>query len=435
MTHRLLTLIVVAVAMLSLVACGAQTTTEPPTVATTAPLNGGEDSPTAATESATAPTAEAPTAEAAPIDTPAAAPDPTATAEVAVDATLCPELTRPALIATVGSGFEAVNPQSGERCSLPLPETAAYLQPAGDSFYFELVDYDAAQSVVARVGPAGVVEPLEATRAEGDVHYLSRFAVSPDATQMAWTAMNPQEETENGTALQGSMWVGAAGGSDPLTILDNQSGGQLRIITPIRFSADGSTLFFTWEPNGIGGSWLAFNGRYDNLYRVPVTGGQAEKMFDCGDGGWFLCIGDFLDDGTLAYIDADRVIHVAGPDLADLATIPTAADYAGYPTFSPTGDLVYSEATLPADTLDVPLPAPGSVYRLAAPYTGAPELVATADGLLTSAIARPFLDADQLVVAYANEGTWGTGLLSAAGEITPVEPWPNAYPAVVWPAD
>lgn len=429
---RPLAILLVLLAVLALAACGGATpddATPAAPDATTLP-----DQPTAA---ATTP-AETPTA-----GQPTAAPtaEPTATTATTPEA-LCPDLPRPALILSTGPGFEAHNPLSGERCPLPLPETMGYLQPGGDRLYFVAFDSEASTNVVSRLGPGGTIEPLEPTRATGDVYYLLRFAVAADESRLAWSRMATQADA-SAMALQGSLWIGAADsgaadsgaadGDAAVPVFENQLGGESRIVTPLRFTADGATLYFTWEPIGLGGSWNAFNGRYDNLYRVAVAGGAPEKVFDCAGMGLFLCAGDFLDDGTVAYIDTNRVIHVAGPDGAELAAVPTTADYAGYPTFGPTGDLYYSEAVIPVNDPGLAVPAPGTVYRLDAPYTGAPALVATADGLLPSATGRPFLDADHLVVGYFQNEMWGTAVLGGAGDITPLEPWPNATLAAVWP--
>ncbi len=423
---RPLAILLVLLAVLALAACGGATSGIATPVAPDAtPL---PDQPTAAaTMPAETPTAGQPTA--APTEIPTS--EPTATTAT-TPAALCPALPRPALILSTGPGFEAHNPLSGERCPLPLPETMGYLQPGGDRLYFVAFDSEASTNVVARLGPGGIIEPLEPTRATGDVYYLLRFAVAADGSRLAWSRMATQPDA-GAMALQGSLWIGAADSGAAVTIFENQLGGESRIVTPLRFTADGATLYFTWEPIGLGGAWNAFNGRYDNLYRVAAAGGAPAKVFDCADMGLFLCAGDFLDDGTVAYIDTNRVIHVAGPDGAELVAIPTTADYAGYPTFGPTGDLYYSEAVIPVNDPGVAVPAPGTVYRLAVPYSGAPALVATADGLLPSATGRPFLDAGHLVVGYFQNEMWGTAVLSSAGDITPLEPWPNAYLAAVWP--
>lgn len=410
---------------LMLPACGGTTPAEPAATATSGQPATGATAPGVTTATAPVAVTDAPTGEPAtetvPTPTPTAAP-----------AVLCAELGRPALILSTGPGFEGYDPRTGARCPLPLPETTGYLQTGGERLYFVAFDSEAGTNVVSRLNADRSVEPLEPTRATGDVYYLLRFTVAANEGRLAWSRMATQADA-SATALLGSLWIGAADGSEATAVFENQMGGESRIVAPIRFTADGAMLYYTWEPIGLGGAWNAFNGRYDNIYRVPVAGGAPEKVFDCADAGLFLCAGDFLDDGTVTYIDIDRTIHIVGLDGTPLAAIPTTGDYAGYPTFSPSGDLYYSEAVLSGDTLSLPLPAPGTVYTLASPYTGVPAVVASADGLLTSAGARPFLDAEHLVVGYEADEMWGTALLSTAGEIAPLEPWPNAYLATVWP--
>ena len=77
---------------------------------------------------------------------------------------------------------------SGERCALPLPaEDVGPEFVAGGRVYFMQRDPNAATVVIARVGPDGVVEPLPATQAAGDVYYLEQFTVAPDESRLAWS--------------------------------------------------------------------------------------------------------------------------------------------------------------------------------------------------------------------------------------------------------
>ncbi|MBP8949394.1 MAG: hypothetical protein KBG73_11175 [Candidatus Promineofilum sp.] len=387
---------------------------------TSLPVEPTQSAATAAPATAappTAPTVEASTAE------PTAAP-----------AVLCPNVPRPALLLSIGTSFELHDPLGGERCVLPIAEDIGPEVVAGDRAYFLQRDVDLQTIMVARIGPDGVIETLPGTQGAGDTYYLQQFAVAPDESRLAWSSAEPQS-ADNPMTLMSTMWIGAADASNPVTVFEDMTIGENRIATPVRFTADGQTLFFTWQPMGLGGGWSSFVSRYDNLYRVPVTGGEIQKVFDCADQELFLCIGDFRDDGTLAYVDGARAVRVVGPDGAELATIPTVDDYTGYPTFSPSGDLIYSTAALPTDSTAPFAPAPGAIYRVAAPYTGEPEMVASAVGLLTMALPHPFLDNQHLVVSYAEGEMWGSAVLdTSTGTITRLEPWPNAYLSAVWPA-
>jgi hypothetical protein len=175
-------------------------------------------------------------------------------------------------------------------------------------------------------------------------------------------------------------------------------------------------------------------GRYDNLYRVPATGGSPVKLFDCADHGLFLCLGDFMDDGTLAYTDGDRVVHVVGGDGVELAAIATAGDYASNPTFNNDGGLIFYTAELDGQCLYEP--APGTIYITPPPYTDAPVVVYSADHLTHY---YTYFDPQHLVINYNSEdcqASNGYALLElATGEVTPIEPWRSVRPVGVWPAE
>lgn len=421
MNRRWIFIMLIIALAAGLAACGG---------APTADTNGSAGAATEPAPPPDQPTAELPTAAPAtdvpPTDVPAT--DAPPTAEPAAEI-LCGEVARPAIMLLVDGRFELRNPLTGDSCPLELPDTIGYPQATAGAIYGVDSDYAAGSSVISR-STANGFEPLEDTRVTNDVHYLLRFAAAEDDSRLAWARMVPGDQPDS--SLSGSLWIAGADGSQT-TIFEDLDGGQQRIISPIRFSADAQTLFYTWEPIGLGGSWNAFNGRYDNLWRVAAAGGEPEKVFDCADEELFLCLGDFTDDGALAYIDLDRVVHVRGPDGAPQADIVTSGQYAGYPTFSPDGDLYYSDAALAEPTPDsLPLPEPGTVYRVAAPYDGQPEVVASTSGLLLSALRDPFLDAGHMLASYTVDGQWGAAVLSTAGDITPIEPFPNAYPAAVW---
>src|SRR5690606_811310 len=107
--------------ILALAACGGADTTAP--TATVAAVDSPTDAPPdTATTAAPAEPTDAPVTE--PTNEPPTAEPPTAEP---VPATLCPDLPRPALIVSNGPAYEALNPLTGERCSLPLPEGLGYL--------------------------------------------------------------------------------------------------------------------------------------------------------------------------------------------------------------------------------------------------------------------------------------------------------------------
>jgi hypothetical protein len=199
-----------------------------------------------------------------------------------------------------------------------------------------------------------------------------------------------------------------------------------RAVVPVRFSADNSTLFYTLQPVGVGGSWIAFNGRYDNLYALRLrTEAEPELIFDCAELGGLLCIGDFMElDGSvsvLAYTNGAEVVVLNGQG-DTLNSITLEHDYVGYPTFGPAGDLVFYGADLAADTGGPPMPEMGYLYRVAPP-TAPHEVLAGDAGLLYPAA---WLDDTHVVVNYVSGENWGVALVGLDGLLDVLQSEPTA---------
>jgi hypothetical protein len=201
----------------------------------------------------------------------------------------------------------------------------------------------------------------------------------------------------------------------------------------VRFSTTGETLVYTLQPIGLGGIWSAFVGRYDNLYTIPVTGGEPALVYDCAADGRFLCIGDFhmfRDQApTLAIVDAEAGTVVVRGDGQVINTLPVDAGYVAYPTFSPGGELIFYSADL--SEADI-LPAAASVHRSAPPTAPAETVISDPQILLP----QRFLDDSHLVVAYAGaDDSWGAALVNIhQGTLQPLSDWPNAVLVGVLPA-
>jgi hypothetical protein len=192
-------------------------------------------------------------------------------------------------------------------------------------------------------------------------------------------------------------------------------------------------LFYARQPIGIGGSWRAFVGRYDSLSSIPAAGGEASDHFNCGDAGLFLCIGDFyLVNGQLANIaytddQAGAVVVLTG-DGGAINNLPAEVNYIGYPTFSPTAELVYYTAELTEDSI---LPVAASLHRVAPP-TAPSEVVVSDPALL---LPNQFIDDARLIVGYApDESTFGNAIVNLMdGSVTPLSQWPTASVVAVLP--
>ena len=66
----------------------------------------------------------------------------------------------------------------------------------------------------------------------------------------------------------------------------------------------------------------------------------------------------------------------------NIATLtPPAVDFAGWPTFSPTGDLIFSSATIDRGEDFPPMTRPGYLSLVRPPYTNPPETLFFEDGV------------------------------------------------------
>jgi hypothetical protein len=251
------------------------------------------------------------------------------------------------------------------------------------------------------------------------------FVVSPDGQQIAWSTSRAGESGDPVSDL----WLAGTDGEGQVQLLSGWPAVENRFATPVRFSADGETLYFTLQPIGVGGSWIAFNGRYDNLYAIPTSGGQPAEIFQCPAGS-LLCIGDFSGDGEalkFAYTDsANKTIHVlaAGGERINQFSFPEA-DYLGYPSFGPGGELALYVATIGEHPDGYPIPQPGTIYLVPPPYDGQPQLVKSDDSVAT---LIGWLDPEQLVYNSIDPGgNWGTAVTNLSGEAMIWGPGPTQF--------
>lgn len=235
------------------------------------------------------------------------------------------------------------------------------------------------------------------------------------------------------------MWVAGSDGSDvvmPLSPLLSESEGMRLALTPVRFSADNSTLFYTLQPVGLGGVWSSFVGRYDNLHALRLnTDAEPALIYDCQNDHVVLCIGDFYEVenqvANLAYVDGPSMVILNGLG-ETVNTITLNHDYVGYPTFSPGGELIFYGADL-ADGPEATIqPELGAIYRVAPP-TAPHELLTSSPGL---SIPQSWLDATHVVVAYYHgEGDyWGAAIVGLDGLLQVLQSEPSASFVDVLPA-
>lgn len=191
-----------------------------------------------------------------------------------------------------------------------------------------------------------------------------------------------------------------------------------RVIVPIRFSPDGQKLHYALQPLGIGGSWVSFGGRYDSLYVIPTAGGQPTEIFQCPPDG-LLCLGDFAGEGDalrVAHTDmAKKTIYILAADGVTINEFSFPdADFLGYPSFGPSGELAFYVAAIGEHVDGFPVPQPGTVYRVQPPYDGEPQPVKSGDSVAT---LMGWLDTEHLVYNSIDPGgNWGTAVTTLSGD-------------------
>jgi hypothetical protein len=408
--------------LMGLVACNPRATVEP-TVTTagsiaTPTIAVGETAvpatPTAAVATVTVPTPETGT--------------PTGTAG------FCPEVPRPALLLFVpGQQYVLVNPAGGQSCVLPFPDPLpGLLEVANGRLYYHIEEGD--NLVIRQLSPDGTVQTLAFTAVNKvERSAYTDFAVSPDGRYIAWSAAG--NKVDDPSIVYSDLWVAeVATGQITAHFQDFSEPNQgMRTVIPIRFSDDGNTLYYGIQPLGIGGSWVAFTGRYHSLFQTPSAGGVLTPVFDCASLGLFMCIGDFyLVNNQLANLvytnDQTKEVVVLDGQGQVINTLPMQAEYVGFPMFSPTAELVFYTAELGQS---FPSPTAASLYRVAPP-TAAAEVVTSDPNLV---LPQFFLDGNHLVTSYVMaDNNWGLAVTDVLnGSILPLTQWPNGTAVGVVP--
>lgn len=355
---------------------------------------------------------------------------------------LCPEVPRPALgLFIPDEGYLIADPVSGAECATTLDGAVrGHFQASGDALYYTVQEDE--QFVVKRLGQNGEASPLSFTAVERDDALLYHgFVVSPHGSRIAWSTTTAGPDAASPPTS--TIWVANTDGNDIVNVLPEFEAegvdGRIRVLVPLRFSKDGSTLFYTLQVE-TGGIWSAFVGHYDSLYALHLNAdAQPTQIFDC-PGSYTMtrmCIGDFYEvQGqveALAYVDGQALFIVDG--MGNVRnTIEFEVDYLGYPAFGPKGDLVVYSAEGAASVT----PEEGTIYYVAAPLvqSAAPEVLAVDTRLLRP---RGWLDAGHVVTGYVtgdNGGSveWGTAVVRLDGSIQVIELEPTADFIDVLPA-
>jgi hypothetical protein len=349
-----------------------------------------------------------------------------------VSGTFCPLVSAPVVALFLpGEGYLITNPLTGTSCRTALDGEVPGRFTATTSGVFYHVE-QGTDLVLKHLAYDGMASLLPFTATARDGLFYPAYAISADGQRVAWSHGSVATTGADGrNEIRSDLFVANVDGSGmdaPLLGLDTQTFAD-RAVVPVRFSADNRTLFYTLQPLYGDGPWNSFTGRYDNLYALPLDGNtvdasQIQPLFDCADHGLFLCLGDFAESEgqltALAYVDANNALVIHNGAGTNLNVIALDADYVGFPTFGPGGELVFYSAEFGPDPLR---PAPGTIYRVAPP-TAPHEIVASAEGLL---MPQAWLDATHVVAGYSGQpDVWGTAIVGLDGSLQVLQEEPNA---------
>lgn len=304
-------------------------------------------------------------------------PTPTVSVAAAPQGALCPDIQRPALVLVDfenPTGMELFDVSSQAACPVTLSQPPfGRIISGGGNLYYLVANSDTKSVTVWELNASGEQKPLDFTTMVMEEPSPHGFIVSDDGSKIAWAQTVVDLESDP-AVYKNYLWQANIDGSERVTLLDGVDNTELRFAFPIRFSAADNSLYYALQPD-IGGP--VFSGRFDTLYHAPA-GGQPELVYACPVEDNPVCItGLALDGSVLTTLDpATDSIQVLGRDGAVINSIPLpGTGYVEHAAFSPNGSLAFVSATLtePASEEEMPLPNPGYLTVLAAPYTGQPQ--------------------------------------------------------------
>jgi hypothetical protein len=197
-----------------------------------------------------------------------------------------------------------------------------------------------------------------------DVDNILYFVISSSGSQVAWSQLRIEKTTEDEQIAVSELYSAKADGSEIRLLHSVDNAAEVKrgepfitwIIQPLHF-VDDSDILFTVQPDGRGGAWNSSTGRYSNLYQMSISRGDPTLVYECPVEDYSsFCIGDISADSayfavttreaneiTVFQIDGTPVATYSGP----------GQDYIGFPTFSPTGDLVFMSADVAEDQITI----------------------------------------------------------------------------------
>ncbi len=279
---------------------------------------------------------------------------------------ICPDLPRPAMFfqAKDEDGYILRHAASKSECTMQFdPAIGRLLALTANGIYYstDVASEESTKQQIIHYASDGTLTRLPLLDADNLYHY---FVISPSGSQIAWSQLKIAKITEdNHKILVSELYSANADGSEVQLLHSVDNTAEVKrdtpyiawMIRPLRFVDDGA-LLFTVQPDGKGGSWNAYTGRYNNLYRVSLSDGDITLVYECPVDDYSDCIGDISADNAYFVVTKRQVgkVTVFQMDGTAVATYSgPGQDYIGHPTFSPTGDLVFMSADVVEDQITI----------------------------------------------------------------------------------
>ncbi|MCP4525669.1 MAG: hypothetical protein GY833_07150, partial [Aestuariibacter sp.] len=269
---------------------------------------------------------------------------------------ICPDLPRPAMLFQLDSdGVEYVlhHPNSDSECTLQFnPSVSQILALTASGVYYTTVvtSNNVTTGQVLHYANDGTITLLPYVNVTDWFYFL----VTPDGSRVAWSRAEVTITSEGDEVFVNELYSANVDGSE-MRMLYSQSNvieaEGMRIVQPLRFADDGN-LLFAIQLIGKGGRWDAYTGRYSNLYRVPINGGDTILLYECAVDNRGDCIGDIsTDNAYFAVTDRNAgevvIYSLEGSLIATYSG--RGQEHIGHPNFSPNGDLVFMSADVKDD--------------------------------------------------------------------------------------
>ena len=322
-----------------------------------------------------------------------------------------------------GSGYTILEPLTGDRCQVRPGGRMEAPRLAAGQLYYVRFDEGSNSRAVWQTSADGNSQKLAFTSHLASEAFMLDFLISEDGRQIAWTAVTGTVDAAGNQQLTSDLWTANVDGSAQVQLLDDYGFHDNRRVLPLRFSRDGSYLYFALQPTGLGGIWTSYTGRYDSIYELTLAGGEPARLFDCQKYALFLCLGDFrIEEQLLVYTDIrnEQINVITWQGAVVNSYTPTIESFFGFPTFGPDGVLLLYAAAVTDDDL---VPHPGTL-NLAVPDTSEVTMLLEQEGLM---LPITWLDERHILVLHSGHRLGGMAVITTDGTSSPLTLEDGAY--------